>query len=80
QLVKVNNISILRNAVRSNDKRYLVVPFITDTHYDSDTADTAKSNDGLSTAKADDAMSLSHMENVAAFVERFNVDAIVHGG
>lgn len=79
-LITANNISILRDAVRSNDSRFLVMPFITDTHYDSSSADTANSDDGLSTAKADDAMSLSHLQNVAAFVERFNVDAIVHGG
>lgn len=79
-LVKANNLSILRDTVRSSDKRFLVIPFITDTHYDSSSVDQAASSDGLSTAASDDLRSWSHMENVAAFSERFNVDAVIHGG
>lgn len=79
-LVKANDVSILRNVERTKDERFLVIPFITDTHYDSDTADSSKSTDELSTAKVDDYRSLSHMENLASFTERFNVDAIMHGG
>ena len=75
--------SILRNRNLVNngvaDNRFVVIPFITDTHYAQSTP-TKTTRDGLSTTSADSLASLEHMNNVVEFAKRFNVDAIVHGG
>lgn len=79
-------VSILRNSNRATDSRYVVIPFITDTHYDSASVDTGTALDynaigtGPCTAKYDTSLSIEHVRNVADFASRFNVDAIIHGG
>lgn len=61
------------------DSRYIVIPFITDTHYAKITKQGI-SRDGISTREEDSLASRDHVANVVEFAKRFNVDAIVHGG
>jgi len=57
-----------------NSDNYVVIPFITDTHYASDNYED-KNN-----ARANDKLSLDHLEEFIDFVNKFKVDAVVHGG
>lgn len=71
---EVKNKILPKLARATSDPNLVVIPFITDTHYASDNYED-KDN-----ARAHDLLSLGHITDFLDFVEKFKVDAVVHGG